>query len=68
MSRVCSIHGGMVADTNAELIDAREVGSGPPIAVYACHECVRDRGIVPRAQAAFIGHRDAPPAPAGEAP
>jgi hypothetical protein len=40
----------------------RVVTSGPDEGrrVYACHQCVRDEGLVPSV-AAFTGHRDTAP-------
>jgi hypothetical protein len=65
MTRYCSIHKGRVIETDAEIIDAQEVGSGPPVPVYACRPCIRDRGLVPRP--GFIGRQDAAPYRAQEA-
>ena len=61
----CSRHGGWVPDHEAQIIDMVVTGSGPGVAVYACHQCVRDQGLVPRA--AFTGRRDAAPSRTGTA-
>jgi hypothetical protein len=65
MMRHCSVHGAWVLEGDAVLLRMTETGSGPGQAVYACHPCVIAQGLIP--QAAFIGHRDMAPTPAGAA-
>lgn len=47
MMRRCSIHGGWVLAGDAVVLRQVVTGSGPGVAVYACHTCVRDGGLVP---------------------
>lgn len=60
----CSVHGGRVPDREAQLLRPVVTGSGPGRAVYACHSCVRERGLLPaapRRAATYVGRRDAAP-------
>lgn len=62
----CSVHSGSVLDGDAVVLREVITGSGPGVLVYACHQCVRDRGLVPvrPRTATHVGHRDSAPSPA----
>lgn len=58
MLRHCKPGGHYVLDCDAQVLRLTVTGSGPGIPVYACHQHIREGGLVP---AAFIGHRHTPP-------
>lgn len=49
MMRRCSVHGSWVLDGDAVALREVITGSGPGVMVYACHQCVREHGLIPRA-------------------
>lgn len=44
---VCRWHDGIITADDAILVAAIERGSGPPLALYACHACAAERHLLP---------------------
>lgn len=59
MMRHCQPGGHDVPEHEAQVLRATITGSGPGVPVWACHEHIRERGLM--TAAAFIGHRHTPP-------
>lgn len=47
MMRWCTPGRHTVAEHEAQVLRQTVTGSGPGVPVYACHACVRNRGLVP---------------------
>ena len=66
MTVQCGVHHGPVPETEAEIMDVADVGSGAGQPAYACIGCIRAEGIVPPRPApssgpTWVGHRDRAP-------
>jgi hypothetical protein len=59
MLRFCDPGRHYVLDGDAQVLRVEATGPTTGRRVYACHQHVRDEGLLPAA--AFIGHRDLPP-------
>lgn len=59
MMRHCEPGAHDVPEHEAEVLRMTVTGSGPGVPVWACHQHIRERGLVPAA--AFIGHRRTAP-------
>jgi hypothetical protein len=59
MMRHCQPGNHDVPEREAQVLRATITGSGPGVPVWACHQHIREKGLVPAA--AFIGRRDTPP-------
>ena len=61
MTRRCGPGSHDVPDHEAEYLGGSEGISGPGTGRWACHQHVRDLGLVPAAASAWIGRQDAAP-------
>lgn len=65
MLRFCDPGAHYVLDCDAQLLHTTPRGPTAGRRVYACHQHIRDRGLIPTATV-IVGHRDTPPtAPEG---